>query len=47
VTPAGDNQTVAINTLLTVDDGDVLTIVARDASGGGVPLDVEVIDELD
>jgi hypothetical protein len=47
VTPAGDNQTVAINAELALEAGDVYTIIARDAPGGGPPLGAEVIDEID
>jgi hypothetical protein len=47
VTPANDPSTVAIFASLPVAGGDVLTVIARDAPGGGAPLGVIVIDEVD
>lgn len=45
VTPANDPLTVAIFASLPVAEGDVFTVIARDAPGGGGPLGVIVIDE--
>jgi len=47
VTPADDPSTVAIFASLPVAGGDVFTVIARDAPGGGAPFGVIVIDELD
>jgi hypothetical protein len=47
ITPANDPLTVAIFASLSLGGGDVLTVIARDAAGGGGPLGVVAIDELD
>jgi len=45
VTPAGNPLIVAIAASLSLSGGDVLTAIARDNAGGGVPLGLVVIDE--
>jgi len=47
VTPANDPSTVAIFATLPVSEGDVFTVIARDAPGGGAPFGLIVIDEID
>jgi hypothetical protein len=47
VTPANDPSTVAIFATLPVSEGDVFTVIARDAPGGDAPFGVILIDEVD
>jgi len=47
VTPANAKTPVAIFATLQVANGDVVTVIARDATGGGAPLGLLVKDELD
>jgi hypothetical protein len=47
VTPANDPSTVAIFATLPFSAGDVFTVIARDAVGGGAPFGAIVIDEVD
>ncbi len=47
VTPAGAKTPVAIFATLPLANGDVFTVIARDATGGGAPLGLLVEDETD
>jgi hypothetical protein len=46
VTPTG-TKTVAINATTTFAAGGIYNVFARDAAGGGTPLGVVLVDELD
>lgn len=45
VTPAGNPAVAAIEASLDLVNGDIYTVFARDAAGGGVPLGLVVVDE--
>jgi len=45
VTPAGAKSPVAISATLPLENGDIFTAIARDATGGGAPLGLLVQDE--
>ncbi len=45
VTGAGTKSPVAISASLTLENGDIFTAIARDATGGGAPLGLLVQDE--
>jgi hypothetical protein len=47
VTPTGLKAPIAIFATLAIANGDIFTVIARDAPGGGVPLGLVVQDETD